>query len=271
VTGFELDETRRAVVAERAADERLEAQAALRVRDSREQEPRVRVLRILQHRVRRALLDDAPLVHHEHLVGDVARARDVMGDVEEGDPGLALESQDQVEDADADRHVEHRDRLVAEDHAGLDGERPGDRDPLALSARELVGVLRSHLLGREQPDAPEQLVHALLDVPARADPVDQQRPRQVMVDPLDRVQRRERILEDHLHLRAVGEHVALPVQIADVVATEQDRPRARRIEPREHSSHRALAAAALADERRHDTGPERERDVVDGMQLLAAE
>ncbi len=92
------------------------------------------MLRVLQHRVGRALLDDAPEVHDEHLVGDVARARDVVRDVEERDAKLALELQDQVEDPDADRDVEHRDRLVAQDHARLDRERACDRHALALSA-----------------------------------------------------------------------------------------------------------------------------------------
>ena len=74
-----------------AAHERLEPQPALRVRDGREQQLRVGVLRVLQHGVGRALLDDAAAVHDEHLVGDVARARDVVRDVEEGDAELPLE------------------------------------------------------------------------------------------------------------------------------------------------------------------------------------
>ena len=42
----------------------------------------------LQHALGRPLLDDLAGVHHEHVVGDVARAREVMGDVEERDAAL---------------------------------------------------------------------------------------------------------------------------------------------------------------------------------------
>ena len=204
--GPHLDELRvRLSSAELGAHERLEPQAALGVRHGREQQLRVGVLRVEQHGVGRALLDDPAAVHHEHLVGDVARARDVVRDVEEGDSELPLELEDEIEDADADRHVEHRDRLVGQDHARLDGERPCDRDALALPARELVRVLLRDLVGRHETDAREQLAHPPVDGSARADAVDQQRPRDVVIDALDRIERGERILEDHLHVRAVVE------------------------------------------------------------------
>ena len=153
MAGTHLDELRIGFVAELGAHERLEPQAALGVRHGREQEPRIGVLRVEQHRVGRALLDDPAAVHHEHLIGHVARARDVVRDVEEGDAELPLELQDQVEDADPDRDVEHRDGLVGQDHARLDRQGARDRDALALPARELVRVLLRDLVGRHEPDA----------------------------------------------------------------------------------------------------------------------
>ena len=62
------------------------------------------------------------------------------------------------------------DRLVGEQHARLDGERPRDRDALALPAGELVRVLRGDVLGRDEPDRLEQLVHPLVDLRGRDDP-----------------------------------------------------------------------------------------------------
>ena len=212
------------------------------------------MLRVEQHGVGRALLDDPAAVHHEHLVGDVARARNVVRDVEEGNSELPLQLEDEIEDADPDRHVEHRDRLVGQDHARLDGQRAGDRDALALPARELVRVLLRDLVGRHETDAREQLAHAAVDRAARADAVDQQRPRDVVVDALDRIERRERILEDHLDVRAVVEQRLAPPLVADVVAIEHDLAVGRRVEPREQARDGALAAAALADERGHATG-----------------
>ena len=87
-----------------------------RDRDRGEQQPRVRVQRVEQHLLDRALLDDLAGVHDEDVVGDVARAREVVRDVEERDPALLLQPEHQVQDPDPDRDVEHRDRLVGEDH-----------------------------------------------------------------------------------------------------------------------------------------------------------
>ena len=125
--------------------------AGTRIRDRREEEARVRVQRILQHRFDRPLLDDLPGVHHEHLVGDVASTREIVRDVEEGEITLLLQRQHQVQDPDPDRDVEHRGRLVGQDHARLDGKGPCDRDSLPLPARELVRVLRGVLVGGTRP------------------------------------------------------------------------------------------------------------------------
>ena len=108
--------------------------------------------RLLQHLVDGPLLDDLTRVHDEHVVRDVAGAREVVRDVEEREVALLLEIDHQVEDPDADRHVEHRDRLVGDDHGRLDGERPRDRDALALAAGELVRIPRGDPLRRDEPD-----------------------------------------------------------------------------------------------------------------------
>ena len=65
------------------------------------------------------------------------------------------------EDLRLDRDVEHRDRLVADQAVGLEHERRGDRDPLALAARELVRVALGEALGVEA-DVLERLPHPLV-------------------------------------------------------------------------------------------------------------
>ena len=57
-----------------------------------------------------------------------------MGDVEDREVKPVAEVLQQVEDAQADRDVEHRDRLVGEQHLGVGGEGAGDGDALALPA-----------------------------------------------------------------------------------------------------------------------------------------
>src|SRR5687768_5439778 len=242
----------------------VDTQARTRIRHGREEQARVRMQRALEHRFRWPALDDLTRVHDEHLVGDVARAREVVRDVEEGELALLLQLQHQVQNPDPDRDVEHRGRLVGEDHARLDGQGAGDRDTLALAAGELVRVLGRDRPGGHEADALEQLVHTLLDAIARHDLVDPERPLDVVRDRLDRVQRPERVLEDHLDARAIEANVA-PVE--DVLPLVEDRAVGRVVQPGEDPRDRALAAAALADERRDHARAQGEADIVDRVQL----
>ena len=85
-------------------------------------------------------------------------------------PGLQLEHQ--VQDPDANRDVEHADRLVGEHDLRLDRERARDGDPLSLAARELILVLGGDVLGRHEADGAQELVDALFDLGAANDAVD---------------------------------------------------------------------------------------------------
>src|SRR5439155_4370521 len=129
-----------------------------------------------------------------------------------------------------------------------------DRHALPLSARQFIRVLRGHVLRRHEPDGAEQLVHALFDLPRRDDPVDPERPLDVVPDRLYWVERSEGVLEDHLHLRAVAQDVAAAPDARDVAALEQDLAVGWVVQPREQACDGALAAAAFADERRDPPG-----------------
>ena len=87
-------------------------------------------------------------------------------------PKRACRSREQVDDLRLDRHVERRDRLVADDEPRLDRERARDADPLALAAGELVRIA-ARVLGREA-DEPEDLGDALA-LPALREPVQRER------------------------------------------------------------------------------------------------
>ena len=117
----------------------------------------------------------------------------------ERQPEVALEVAQQVEDLRLDRDVERRHRLVGDDQLRLQRERARDADALALAAGELVRV--AVVVLRVEPDR----VHQLLDRPlalalARLELVDRERLADDRADRLARVQRRVRVLEDHLHL-----------------------------------------------------------------------
>ena len=72
---------------------------------------------------------------------------------------------EQVQDLRLHRHVERRDRLVADDQLRLQRERAGDADALPLAARELVRV--AVVVLRAEADAREQLLDAAASRPSR--------------------------------------------------------------------------------------------------------
>ena len=63
-------------------------------------------------------------------------------------PSCVLQLLEQVDDLRLDRDVEGGHRLVGDDQLGLERERPGDADALALAAGELVRVPASAVRGR---------------------------------------------------------------------------------------------------------------------------
>ena len=64
----------------------------------------------------------------------------VVRDEEIGEPELLLQVLQQIDDLRLDRDVERRDRFVADDELGTEGQRAGDADPLPLPAAELVRI-----------------------------------------------------------------------------------------------------------------------------------
>ena len=101
-------------------------------------------------------LDELAEVQDGDPVGDEPDRGDVVGDEEVGDLTLPLELDEPVEDLGLDGDVERARRLVEDDQLRVDGKRPGDREPLAASPGELVGVLVEAVVGK--PDAREELL-----------------------------------------------------------------------------------------------------------------
>jgi len=61
-----------------------------------------------------------------------------VGDEQVGEPLLALQIHHQVDDLRLDRHVERGNGLVGDDQLGIERQRAGNRNPLALAALEFV-------------------------------------------------------------------------------------------------------------------------------------
>ena len=95
--------------------------------------------RVLVDVLRRPALGDAAVVHDRDPVRHRERLLLVVGDVDEGDPDLALDRLQLDLHLLAELQVQGAERLVEQQHLGPVDERPGQRDPLALPAGELVG------------------------------------------------------------------------------------------------------------------------------------
>ena len=107
-----------------------------------------------------ARFDDAAQMHHRDAVGNVLDHGKIVRNENVGQAEPPLQVAQQIEDLRADRDIERRDRLVADDELRLDRERAGDRDALALAAGKFVRItLRDHTRRRARPAAAAR--HAL--------------------------------------------------------------------------------------------------------------
>ena len=143
--------------------------------------------------------------------------------------------------------------------SGLDGERAGDADPLALAAGELVRITSRRVRG--QADEGQQLGDARRDCGSFAQPVDPERLAQHGADGLAGVERAVGVLEDHLDAAAVPPQAGA-LERAHVLAVVADRARVGLQEPHEAAREGRLAAARLADDPQRLALPHRQVHAV---------
>ena len=109
---------------------------------------------------------DAAGPHHHDPVGHGERLLLVVRDHDRGDAEPALQVAQLAAQPGADPGIEGRERLVEQEQAGAERQRPGQGHALLLPAREL-GRVFAGLLG--QADQLQELAHPGLDLrPARA-------------------------------------------------------------------------------------------------------
>jgi hypothetical protein len=123
---------------------------------------------------------------------------------------------------------------------GRRGEGARDADTLPKATAQLVRQAPCIAVG--QSDLVEQLLHPASTLTAGPDVVDVERFSDDLLHRLARVQRRERVLEHHLH--GLG-HVARGggVRAADLPALQDQAPGRRPVESGDHSPQGRLAAA----------------------------
>jgi len=79
-------------------------------------------------------LDDTAEIHDGDALAKMPHDRQIMRDKEIGQVELVAEILEQIDDLRLDRHIEGRDRLIADDEFRIQGQGAGDADPLALAA-----------------------------------------------------------------------------------------------------------------------------------------
>ena len=119
-----------------------------------------------------------------------------------------------------------------------------------------------------EPDDREQLLELGAHRVLRHDAVQQHRLGDELADGVARVERVERVLEDHLHLLPQVAQGA-GRQPRDGLAVDLHAPARGLLEPQHAAPDGRLAGAALADERERLAALDRDRDVVGGDELGA--
>src|SRR6266852_9070959 len=104
--------------------------------------PGVGLLRICQDLRGRSLFDDAAMLHHRDIVADLRCNTQIMGDEQQGDAEPGLDLVEQFEHLRLHGDVERRYRLVRDQYIGIERQRAGNGDTLALPAGELVRIDR---------------------------------------------------------------------------------------------------------------------------------
>ena len=206
-------------------------------------------------------LDHATEVHHGHAVGDVPHDREIVGDEDVGQAQLVLQLFHQVDHLRLDRHVQGRDRLVADEDLRVQRDASGDADALTLTAGELVRVAVDVL--RVETHELEELLHPRPPLVLRHDVgVDLQGLGDDLADGAPRVERGVGVLEDDLDVPSQATHVR-PRLLEHVDAVELDGALGRLLEPHEESPERGLATPRLADDTERLAATQLEVDAVD--------
>ena len=197
-------------------------------------------------------------MHDGDPVGDRQGLVLVVGDEQGGDADLELDAPDLVAQLGADLGVQRRERLVEQEDLRLDRERPGERHPLLLAARELVRVAAGLVAEADQLE----------------EPVGGRR-RSVAADPAQPQAEGDVLARGHVREQAVGlkhhAHVA-PVRrhVGDVVAVEQDPAGVEPLQAGKRAQGRGLAAARGAEQGDELAGADLERQAVQRADLAEA-
>ncbi len=180
------------------------------------------MLRRIEHGGGRPLLHDAALLHDCDIICDAPDNAEVVRDEQDRHAAPSLQILEQLQDLRLHGDVERGGRFVGDKQVRLVGERHGDHHALPLPARKLVWI------GAEPPgrvgnaDFLEQLHDAVTDLGTPARSVQFEDLANLLLDGVERVERRHRLLEHHGDgVPPDAAHGAL-IGLEQVLAFEQD-------------------------------------------------
>jgi hypothetical protein len=176
-------------------------------------------------------------------------------DEDRRDVDLVVETAQPVTELLAHLGVERAERLVQEQHLGLDRERPGQRHALALAARELARVAMGEPLKLDQV---HEVLDAVLDLVAR-DLANAKAERDVVPD--------RHVLEGRVVLEHEPDAALLDGLGGDVAVGDRHVAGVELLEPRDRAQQRRLAAPAGAEQGRQRAVADLHRDSIEGREV----
>ena len=87
----------------------------------------------LEHLGLATLFDNAPLIHHHHLIGDRLDGGNIMRDEHIGQPEFRLQTQQQLQNAFLHNLVKGRRHFITDNELGIGRQRAGNADALLLA------------------------------------------------------------------------------------------------------------------------------------------
>ena len=215
-----------------------------------------------EQRLGRPRLDDAAQVHHGHPVRDLPDHREVVRDEEVGEPAIALQVGEQVEHLRLDRHVERRDRLVADDEARARPRAPARCRCAAAARRRTRAGSAARMPDRARPPRAARRPDGRTSGPG-APGGGSRCPSAIAAPTVIRGLRQPYgILEDDLHPAAKRARSAARSSPKTSAPVEPRLSRGRLLQPQDRAADGGLAAPALAHQRQRLAPPDLERDAV---------
>src|SRR5208337_496760 len=135
---------------------------------------------------------------YSYAVSEVLRDCDVVSDDEQGEIHLPLEIQEELQNLGPNGDVEHGHRLVSHHELWVKDQRSGNHHPLSLASTQFMGEPGVDLLWGVEAHAAHHLEGPLPLLYLSSDAVKLQRLRYGVPDSDPRIERRHRVLIDHL-------------------------------------------------------------------------